>query len=361
MSIRKARILPLAAALAAASIVAAGCSSSSSATGGASGSASSAASAESGVPSEIRIAYQGIPNGDLIVKSKKWLETAFPDTTITWTKFESGGDVNTAIIAGSIDIGLAGSSPVTKGLSAPLNIPYAVPWIFDVIGEAESLIVKNSAGVKDVASLKGKKIGTPFASTSHYSLLAALKQAGLTETDVTLIDLEPTDILAAWTRGDIDAAYVWSPTLDELKKDGTVLTDSAQLAKAGFPTYDLAVVTNDFRTKYPAVVQEWLRAQNKAVELLNSDPATAAAAIAPELGLTPAEVQAQLKGLVFLGEKEQRSATYLGTSSAPGSFADSLLKAAEFLKAQGKIDAVPTLQTLQAGIDTTDLTDAFTE
>jgi len=79
------------------------------------------------VPAEIRIAYQAIPNGDLIVKNQKWLEAAFPNTTITWTKFESGGDVNTAIIAGSIDIGLAGSSPVVRGLSEPLNIPYAVP------------------------------------------------------------------------------------------------------------------------------------------------------------------------------------------------------------------------------------------
>jgi len=220
-------------------------------------------------------------------------------------------------------------------------------------------VAKNSAGVTDVAGLKGKKIGTPFASTAHYSLLAALGQAGLNETDVTLVDLEPTDILAAWTRGDIDAAYVWSPTLDELKKDGTVLATSAELAKAGFPTYDLAVVTNDFRTKYPAVVQEWLRQQNRAVELLNTDPAAAAAAIAPELSLTAEEVLTQIKGLVFLGQKEQQSATYLGTSSAPGSFAESLLKAAEFLKAQGKIDAVPSLQTLQAGIDTTDLTNAF--
>ena len=66
---------------------------------------------------------------------------------ITWVKFDSGADVNTAVIAGSIDIGLAGSSPVAAGLSEPMNIPYKVPWIHDVIGAAESLIVKNDAGV----------------------------------------------------------------------------------------------------------------------------------------------------------------------------------------------------------------------
>ena len=120
-----------------------------------------------------------MPNGDLVVKNQGWLEQAFPGTQITWTKFESGGDVNTAIIAGSLDLGLAGSSPVTAGLSAPLNIGYQVPWIFDVIGDAESLVVRNDSGINDISGLTGKKIGTPFASTSHYSLLAALQEAGV--------------------------------------------------------------------------------------------------------------------------------------------------------------------------------------
>ena len=64
----------------------------------------------------------------------------------------------------------------------------------------------------------------PFASTSHYSLLNALKQAGLKESDVKLLDLEPNDIHAAWKRGDIDAAYVWYPELNNLVKDGKILT-----------------------------------------------------------------------------------------------------------------------------------------
>lgn len=377
MSLRFTRTLPVAAVLAAAVLTAAGCSSSSgssegaaSSTGGASakasatapapGSAEATAEAASGeAPAEIRIAYQAIPNGDLVVKNQGWLEAALPNTKITWTKFESGGDVNTAVLAGAVDIGLAGSSPVTAGLSEPNNIPYRVPWIFDVIGSAESLVASNDSGVTDVAGLKGKKIGTPFASTSHYSLLAALKEAGLSESDVTLVDLQPQDILAAWQRGDIDAAYVWSPTLDELAKTGVVLTTSAELAGKGYPTYDLAVVTNDFSQKYPAAVQEWLRVQDQAAKLITSDPGTAAASIAPELGITPQEVEAQLKGLVFLDATEQASDAYLGTPDAPGQFAAGLLKAAEFLKSQGKIDAVPSLETLQAGIDTTDLSDAF--
>lgn len=354
------RALVAAAGLTALTALLAACGGSSSSSGApaASGAASGSAAAAA-APEEIRIAYQLVPNGDLVVKNQKWLETALPNTKITWTKFDSGGDVNTAVVAGSVDIGLAGSSPVTRGLSAPLNIPYQVAWIFDVIGDAESLAVRNESGITDLAGLKGKKIATPFASTSHYSLLAALDKAGLKESDVKLVDLEPPDIQAAWDRGDIDGAYVWDPTLSVLKKTGKVLITSTQVAADGHPTYDLAVVTKDFATKYPAAVQEWLRQQNKAVQLIKSDPAKASEAIGAELNIAPAEAQAQLKGLTFLDSTEQTSAQYLGKPGAPGAFAASLEAAAVFLKSQQKIDAVPELSALQDGIATQVLSDAF--
>ena len=323
-------------------VVAIGCGSSSS--------SSSSSSAAAGAPSEIRIAYQLIPNGDLIVKDQGWLETALPDTKITWVKFDSGADVNTAIIGGSVDIGLAGSSPVAAGLSQPMNIAYKVPWIFDVIGAAESLVVKNSAGVTDIKGLAGKKIGTPFGSTSHYSLLAALELNGVDPTSVKLIDLQPPDILAAWQRGDIDGAYVWNPTLADLKKDGTVLITSADLAQQGKLTADLAVVTNAFADQYPDAVQTWVDQQNKAVQLYKTDPTAASDAVGRQLNISGAEALAQMKDLILLDASEQAGADYLGTPDAPGKLADNLLAAAEFLKSQGSVDSVPPLTTFQADL-----------
>lgn len=179
-------------------------------------------------------------------------------------------------------------------------------------------------GITTIAALKGKKIGTPFASTAHYSLLAAIKLAGLKETDVRLVDLQPTDLLAAWSRGDIDAAYVWDPTLAQLRKSGgTVLTTSAALAKKGYPTYDLAVVSNSLRSTYPQVVQLWINQQDRAVKLIKADPTTAAKAIGPELNLKPQDVVGQLKGLVFLDAQQQASPAFLGTPQKSGQFAES--------------------------------------
>jgi taurine transport system substrate-binding protein len=318
-----------------------------------SGSSSSSGGGSSSEPVTLRIGYQAIPNGDAIVRQNKWLEDALKDKNVTveWKQFESGGDVNTAFVAGDLDIGLAGSSPVTKGLSEPLNIPYQVPWIFDVIGTAESLVVSNKSGITDLKGLEGKKIGTPFGSTSHFSLLAALEQAGVDPAKVDIIDLEPPDIQAAWERGDIDGAYVWLPVLADLRKDGKVLITSADLAKAGKTTADLAVVSNDFATNHSDIVQIWADQEARAVDLWNSDPKAASEAIGAALNLDPAEAESQAKELIWLDAKQQSSAEYLGTPDAPGAFAQNLLDAATFLKTQDAIDAVPALDVFQKGIN----------
>ena len=93
------------------------------------------------ITTTARIAYQNIPNGDLVVKDLGLLEACMPNATIEWSNFASGGDVVQAYGAGSVDIGLMGSSPATRALSEPLNIPLSVVWIHDVIGTAESLVV----------------------------------------------------------------------------------------------------------------------------------------------------------------------------------------------------------------------------
>ncbi|UDY23024.1 ABC transporter substrate-binding protein [Nocardioides sp. Kera G14] len=293
-------------------------------------------STASGQPKVIRIGYQLITNGDLVVKNQKLLERAFgDDVKIEWKQFASGGDVNTAIAAGSLDIGLAGSSPVSRGLST--NLPYEVPWIFDVIGDAEALAAK--PGITSIADLKGKTVATPFASTSHYSLLAALKNAGVDVSSVKIIDAEPDAILASWKAGKIDAAYVWNPTLAQL--DGaTTLVTSAELAAKGQTTYDLAVVATAFAKKYPDAVQTWVKAEDEAVKQLNAGDQKAYDSIAAEANITPEDAEEQAKGLIFVDAADQAGDDYLGKT-----LPDNLYAAAQFNKDLGQIDSVADEQS----------------
>jgi taurine transport system substrate-binding protein len=309
----------------------------------------------------IRVGYQTFPSGDLIVKNNRWLEDALPDYNIKWTKFDSGADVNTAFIAKELDFGALGSSPVARGLSAPLNIPYKVAFVLDVAGDNEALVVRNGAGVETIPQLRGKRIATPFASTAHYSLLAALSQNGLSPNDVRLVDLQPQAILAAWDRGDIDAAYIWLPTLDQLRKTGKDLITSRQLAKDGKPTLDLAAVSDEFAAAHPEVVDIWRQQEARALTTIKDDPAAAAKAVAAEIGLSPAEVAGQLKQGVYLTPEQVASPEWLGSEGKPGNIATNLQSASQFLADQKQIPSAAPLPTFQDAIYTKGLPGVLTQ
>lgn len=300
----------------------------------------------------IRIGYQTFPSGDLIVKNNKWLEEALPDYNIKWVKFDSGADVNTAFIAKELDFGALGSSPVARGLSAPLNIPYKVAFVLDVAGDNEALVARNGSNINSFADLRGKRIATPFASTAHYSLLAALSQNNLSPNDVRLVDLQPQAILAAWERGDIDAAYTWLPTLDDLRKSGKDLITSRQLAKDGKPTLDLGAVADEFASGKPEVVDIWRQQQARALTTIKDDPEAAAKAIAAEIGLTPDVVAGQLRQGVYLTPEEVASPEWLGADGKPGNIAVNLHSASRFLADQKQIPSAADLATFQKAIYT---------
>jgi taurine transport system substrate-binding protein len=300
----------------------------------------------------IRIGYQTFPSGDLIVKNNRWLEDALPNYNIKWTKFDSGADVNTAFIAKELDFGALGSSPVARGLSAPLNIPYKVAFVLDVAGDNEALVARDGSGVDSIPQLRGKRIATPFASTAHYSLLAALSQNGLSANDVQLVDLQPQAILAAWERGDIDAAYTWLPTLDQLRKTGKDLITSRQLAKDGKPTLDLGAVRDEFADAHPEVVDVWRKQEARALTVIHDDPAAAAKAIAAEIGLSPDEVAGQLKQGVYLTPEQVASPEWLGSEGKPGNIAANLQNASQFLADQKQIPSAAPLTTFQEAIYT---------
>ena len=313
------------------------------------GTASPAVSSSGGesVPGKIRIGYQVIPNDELLAKALGLTQKAFPNSQVQYISFDSGRDVNTAIAASGIDFGLVGSVPASVGIAQ--GLPYQVYFIHDVIGAAEALVAKN--GVKTVADLKGKKVATPFGSTAHFSLESLLQQEQISQSDLSILDMQPPEIVAAWQRGDISAAYLWQPNLGKLQRDGgTIIKTSADLAKTGVITADLGVVRKEFAEKYPDVVQQYVATLDEAIKTYRSTPDTAIQALSKELNITPEETNSAIKELILLTSTEQKGSKYLGTPDKPGEFAKILKDSADFAVAQKKIPSAPDLTAYQQGI-----------
>ena len=291
-----------------------------------------------GADKEVNIAYQTVVEPSKIAQADGEYEKQ-TGWKINWRKFESGGDVITAVTSGDIQIGYVGSSPLAAAASR--QSPFETIFIAAEIGEAEALVVRNGSGIKKPQDLIGKKVAVPFVSTTHYSLLAALKHWGIDPKKVQILNLRPTEITAAWLRGDIDAAYVWDPALGKVKESGTVLTHSAEVAKWGAPTFDAWIVRKDFARAHPDFVTAFVRITGKA----NADYRQNGAAwtadspqadkIARLTGASKAEIPALLRGSLFPTLDEQASSRLLGTGSAKA-----ISDTSQFLKEQKKVEKV---------------------
>ncbi|MED4204879.1 MetQ/NlpA family ABC transporter substrate-binding protein [Neobacillus mesonae] len=297
---------------------------------------------------EFRIGYQVIPNAELLAKATKMFEEKFKGVTVKLHQFEAAVDVNTAMAAGEIDVGLIGSSSVASGVAQ--NLPYQVIWLHDVIGDNEALVVKKDSGIKSLEDVVGKKIAVSFGSTTHYSLLSALKLKGIDQNKVTILDMKPADMLAAWKQGQIDGGYVWYPTLGEMVKDGNIVITSRDLAQDGILTADVGIATKDFIKKHPDVLKQYIKILDEAVGSYRSSKDTAADAMKNELNVSKEEAAFFMDQLIWLDAKEQASDQYLGTPDKKGAFAKALKDTAEFLKTQKAIQTVPDLKAYEDAI-----------
>lgn len=272
---------------------------------------------------------QLVATSDALQKETGW--------DIEWRKFAAGTDVIAAMASGDVVLSELGSSPLAIATSRGVDLQLIA--FSAVIGQAESLIARNESGIAGVADLKGKRIAVPVGSTAHFSLMGALQHEGIAETGVTIMNMPPDQIAAAWEQGVIDAAWIWQPVQSEILKTGTLVVGADQTAEWGFPTFDGWVVDRAFGEANKDKIVAFLKEIDKANAMYLANPSawTADSAevqtLATATGADPAQVPGILEGFTFLPLADQTGATWLGGAG------QTIKGTADFLKSAGRIDA----------------------
>ena len=285
---------------------------------------------------DVTVAYQTSADPAKVAQADGAYEKA-TGANIKWRKFDNGADIIAAIASGDVQIAYLGSSPLTAAITR--NVPVETFLIATQLGGSEALVARDGSGINSPQDLVGKKVAVPFVSTGHYSLLAALKHWNIDPSKVTILNLAPPAIVAAWKRGDIDATYVWDPALGTAKENGKVLITSGELGKLGAPTFDAWIVRKDFAKQHPEVVKAFAKVTLDAYADYNKDPKAWLAnqgnidKVVKLSGAKAADIPLLLQGNVYPLAADQ--AVLLG---APTSKA--LADTAAFLKEQKKVDAV---------------------
>lgn len=230
------------------------------------------------LPEEIRFGDVGFGFGKpfgvgllAIADAKGFIADEFKGTGVRldWTYFTGTGPaINEAFANGQVDFAYYGAVPNIVGAANGLDTVI----VASTQGTNIFAVARTGSGIESLADLKGKRVALQKATIIHWAALEALRHAGLSEKDITLIDLKNADQLAAIRAGSVDAVFGADFLLPlEQKGVAKVVFSSARDDRevSGFGGF---LVSRSFRDAYPEATQKVVDGYVKAAAWL-ADPA----------------------------------------------------------------------------------------
>lgn len=163
-------------------------------------------------------------------------------------------------------------------------------------------MIVGGPGITSIKDLKGKKVGVEVGFVGHLLLLTALEDNGMSEADVTLVNVPTNETPQVLASGQVAAIVAWQPNSGETLKlvpDSKPIYTSAN--KPGL-IYDVLAASpqslSSRRDDYMKMMKVWYR----IIDYIK-DPATHDDAIkimAARVGIPPAEYEAFVKGTHIL-------------------------------------------------------------
>lgn len=219
----------------------------------------------------------------LVVRDQGCVEAAVADkgTTVEWILSTGSNKANENLNAGVLDIG---STAGAAALAARANGSAIKTVAVFSQPDWASIVVAGDSTVTDVADLKGAKIAATKGTDPYFALLQALNEAGLSQSDVEIVNLQHADGQAALVRGDVEAWAGLDPiTAQAEAADGVRLI----YRNIDFASYGVLNAREAFLESSPELVETVLGCYEEARAWIKANPDEAVALLAKEAALDP--------------------------------------------------------------------------
>ena len=208
----------------------------------------------------------------------------------------------------------------------------------------EGLVVRQGSGIHTLSGLAGKKVATVMGSTSPYVLTTALRSRGISPSRVTLVNMGPQSMTKAWSKGEIYAAYTWSPWLNMMQhQHGRILMYDSQVAQRA-PVFNLVVANSSWAKTHTALVTDFLKADMAGYTFYRQHPSAGLSLMAKYSGTSLGITKTLMAGYRMLETPTaQLKSTGLGSGASVGHslVAKSLKASAKYLYSSGSISVAP--------------------
>lgn len=255
-------------------------------------------------------------------------------------EFSSNPDSNAALLAGHVN---SAAPVIAEAVSlAAKGADFRIVLVEDLSVGADGILARNQ--IRDLKDFKGQRIAVEKNGVSHFFLLQVLEATGLTEKEVTLVNMTPDAAAAAYQAGQVNIAVSYSPFLEQAnaaQKQGRIIYDSSKMPTA---IADLYVFETQFIEEFPQLVEAFVKGIFKGIEFLETNRAEALEIAAKRLNISPEELDENLKGLKLPNLAENLE--ILANPDSDLYLLKSLQKMVDFLKINNQIDTVPDLSKL---------------
>jgi NitT/TauT family transport system substrate-binding protein len=184
--------------------------------------------------------------------------------------FETSTEVDNALLANQVDVATSGEFTMVTNAFANDNV--SVITNLDKY-QGVYLVANKGHGIESVNDLAGKKIGVVFQSLKEYYLGSFLNVNGLSISDVTLVNVEPSQWVSSMANGTVDAVVVAQNYISQIQAalpNNTVVWP----AQGGQLAYALIYGQTSWITQNSDLVNRFLKsllqAQNYVIQNPNS-------------------------------------------------------------------------------------------
>lgn len=252
----------------------------------------------------LRIGYSDWPGWVAweVAIQKGWFEEAGVNVSFQWFDYVASMD---AFAADQLDaVAMTNGDALVTGAT---GAPSRAILINDYSNGNDMIVAR--PGITSVSELSGKRIGVEVGFVCHLLLLQALEANGMSEADVTLVNIPTHELPQAFATGDVDAVAAWQPNSSQALN--AVPGSTAIFTSADVPglIYDvLAVSPSSLATRgddWRKVAEVWYR----VVDFILSEETQeeAIAIMAARVSLTPAEYAPFLEGTKILTLEEAKA------------------------------------------------------
>jgi sulfonate transport system substrate-binding protein len=235
---------------------------------------------------DIHLDYAYYSPLSLVVRDQHLLENR--GYNVTWVLSAGSNKANEGLRSKALDVGsTAGSAAlVARANGSPIK---AVDLFAG--GEWTALVVAKDSPINSVADLKGKKVAVTKGTDPYFFLLQSLATAGLSPSDIEIVNLQHADGKTALERGNVDAWSGLDPFIAQtIQQSGSRFI----YRNPSFNSYGFVDAREDFIAAHPEAVQAVVDSYEEARKWAKAHPDQLAALLASQANIALSVAQEEL-------------------------------------------------------------------